>query len=314
LEALEGYLADAADLNAAAGAGLVRRRILATVLARVVPAAYRQQRRDAAALMKLRRFARHGLRPLLDLIGAPDADLDPRVVEVLGMLGRPEVVPELARMVAPDADAEDRNGVTRPISSMRDELAAGVVIALGRLGGEAARAALESLAEQSRSAPRLPILWALGRVGGPVAVRLAKLVIGCLTLGRAGGPEEGTLLEAIISDHSRAKLVRLGAVLGLGLGQHRASIELLAGLANAGDPELATAARVTLARLERGNEGGRRETKPEPAVDEAVAISGGHIDPESLLQVLLGDLHDVGGESTEATPVENSADAPHLAP
>jgi tetratricopeptide (TPR) repeat protein len=321
LEALETYVADTADLNAAGAVGLARRRVLATILARVVPPAYQRQWRDSASLMKLRRFARHGLRPLLDLVSAPDAEPDVRVIEVLGMLGRPEAIPELARIVAPDLDLEERNVATRSISSSKDELAAVAVIALGRLGGEGARTAIESVAEPFRPALRLPVLWALGRVGGPVAVRLAKqeigrapidgAVIGCLTLGRVGARDDQQLLEALVADPGRERSIRIAALFGLALGRHPASTAMLTRLVDSGDAELAGAARTAFGAFPtRGNDGARHPSTQQLAADEAAAISGGHIDPEALLQFLLTAV-DVAGDAAQ---VEESRDSPRSVP
>ncbi|MEO5770248.1 MAG: tetratricopeptide repeat protein, partial [Polyangia bacterium] len=201
LEALEGLIADTPDLNGSGAPAAARRRLLAAVLWRLVPAVYRRRLTDPVAAVKVNRFARDGLRPLLELANAPDSVSDPRAIELIGMLGRVEAVPALSRLLVPDAveragePAASGPGARGP--ALKDDLASIIVVALGRLGGELARVTLESFAQRNESSSRLALLWALGRVGGPVAIERARQeltgsatdggIVACLSLGRAGG-------------------------------------------------------------------------------------------------------------------------------
>jgi tetratricopeptide (TPR) repeat protein len=329
LEALEAYLADTPGLNAPGPQGSARRRVLASILARVVPPAYRDQWRDPAAQAKLRRFALHGMRPLLDLVGVQDTEPDGRVVEILGMLGRPEAVPSLARLAAPELDpgtsGTDATGSTaRAGTSSRDELISLAVIALGRLGGDGARTAIEGIARPARANMRLPLLWALGRVGGSLAAELARreiarggtdtAILGCLTLGRAGDADAEPLLISMVADQARPAQVRRAAIFGLALGRHVAAIPALSGLLDAGDPDLASTARTALDLLARMNgdaENGQAIGDLPP--DEAAVISGSNVEPKALLQALADQsqaAHPELNEPANRTSLPNSPRPP----
>ncbi len=299
LEELERYLAGSVDLNVGAPGGQARRRVLASLLLRLVPPAYRKQRDDAASMANLRRFARQGLRPLIDLVSEPDAEADARAIEVLGMLGLAEAIPHLARVVVPDIGATDSSprSASHPPAYSRDDLDSVVLIALGRLGDERARPAVYAVAKQARPTLKLPLLWALGRVGGPVAVQMARdeialgatdaAVVACLSLGRVGGPGDELLLKTVVRNPARPEPVRVAAVFGLALGRHAAAMPVLFELAGTDDSVLATAARtaLTILRSDGVGAGGASDCV---AVDEAVAIFGGHIDSDALLRALQG--------------------------
>ena len=293
-----------------------------------VPPVYRARQAEASAPGKLEHFGRHGLRALLELVDAPDAAPDLRAIEILGMLGRSEAVPVLARILAPEVEPSRSPSGSGGRDRARDQLTSTTLIALGRIGGDQARSTLESFDQQrssqaaSRASPPtsgptsrqgssvVPLLWALGRVGGSRAVALAKqeiarntmggAVVGCLALGRAGGVENEWLLQSVAEDPLRSGLVRAAAILGLGLGpagsKERAVLgPLLQHFVDTADPDLAVAGRTALAWIRHpthtppgSSPGSSAPTSGvvfEPG-DEAVAIVGDRVDPEALLRVL----------------------------
>lgn len=269
LEALEAFVAELSEPTPVGAGVSARQRVLVAILARLVPEAYRNQPRDAASTAMLDRFARHGVRPLLDSVATSDTESDVGAVEILGMLGRRAVVPVLVALIAPDSGAGDGSSGTRARLVPRDDLANAVVIALGRLGGDGARAALEAVAVSRRPVLRLAVLWALGRVGAESVVPLARqelagggidgAVVGCLSLGRAGGPDAAPLLLSVALDPARPELVRRGAMLGLALGRHVDAIPALLGLVDSSDRAVATTAATAIAIVGGGADAGTRD-------------------------------------------------------
>lgn len=334
---LESLVADTPDLNALSAEASARRRVLCAILWRLVPPVYRARKAESSAPGKLEHFGRHGLRPLLELVDAPDAAPDLRAIEILGMLGRFEAVPALARILVPEVEPPRSRSGSGGWDRARDQLTSTTLIALGRIGGAEARLTLESFerlrSSQATSQPAsraplpaswttsrqessvVPLLWALGRVGGSRAVALGKQeiarntpggsVVGCLALGRAGGVENEWLLQSVAEDPLRSGLVRAAALLGLGLGpprsKGRAVLEpLLQHFVDTADPDLAVAGRTALAWIRRPTNdppGGLPVSSAsasaftsgfafEPGADEAVAIVGDRVDPEALVRVL----------------------------
>ena len=210
LDELARELSDATDLDASHGGGAARRRVLALVLTRLVPAAYRARDQDPSAADRLRRYGRDGVRPLLDLVSGAESDADVAVIDTLGMLGRPEVAAELTRLLIADdvpVDADSHEG--EPSTAARaiqlrprnSDVARAIIVALGRLGGEVARTTLEAVARVQKPGLETALLWSLGRVGSTLGAELAARELGhsssdasliaCLTLGRVG---DGTRL------------------------------------------------------------------------------------------------------------------------
>jgi tetratricopeptide (TPR) repeat protein len=261
LEQLERLVA---DLPAGPGeGGGAQQRVLLAILERMLPAAYRDKEHDPEALARHRRLAQHALRPLLELISLPDALPSVSTVELLGMLGRAEAVPALARILAPDPGPGDEQqnavGGGRRAARPSDELVAATVMALARLGGEEGQIAVRPLAEARDRSVRLAAIWALGKLGGADSARLAEndmqgervdaAVIGCLTAGRRGGPQAAAALLTVARDAGRPMAVRRAAILGLALGQHRQEAGALLAFIDGGDRELAFSAAVSLGAL-----------------------------------------------------------------
>ena len=238
-----------------------------------------------------------------DLVSAPTPS---RLagIEVLGMLEDRRRRRGLARIVAPISAPIARRGVSFHLVSgragRRDRDRP------GRIGGD-----VPGCTNRSR-----PVRTALGcKSCGPwsgwggVAVRLAReeirraptdgAVIGCLTLGRAGQRDDEPLLEAIVADQGREKSVRLAALFGLTVGRRAAPTKILARMVESGDPELAGAARGALALSGARNDEARHKQGSSLAVDEALAIAGGHIDSETLLQFLMAGVDAGGGRPTD---------------
>ena len=210
-------------------------------------------------------------------MNAPDTTADVRAIELLGMFGRAEGVPGLARLLVPDLRPAPPSapGRASPTATIKDDLAATIVIALGRLGGELARVTLEAFAAQGEPTVKLPLLWALGRVGGAVAAARARqevvgtgtdgAIIGCLALGRTGGVDAEGLLVSVAGDVLRPVPVRVAALLGLGLGGRQGAKSLLRQLAGTADRALAGAAeRRWPSWTRRGKGQGKGQGKGKP--------------------------------------------------
>src|SRR5581483_1991593 len=102
LDELEGLVA---GLVFWSQTGAAHRRVLVDLYRRLVPSMYRARTEAAAAVEERSQIARHGLRPLLELLTDVDGDPDRGVVELLGMLGNRDAAPALARLAQGPASA-----------------------------------------------------------------------------------------------------------------------------------------------------------------------------------------------------------------
>lgn len=304
LPQLATVLANSSDLRESLPGGEARRRVLALVLTRLVPAVYRSRARTPAAEGELRRLGRIGVRPLLDLAASGDDQAAVAAIEALGMLGRPEVVGELNRLlVADDTTVEmtlTERGMTTPrgISRLRTtniDVARAIVVALGRLGSESARGALEAVAVSPRPELDLPLLWSLGRVKSRVGAELARrelahstselALVACLTLARVEEGQSVTTLTEIASDAGRPAGLRAAAVLGLALGGRREATALLTKLSGVGAGMVSAAARAAL-------DAAAPDRMSTADLDEATLIPGSSISPTALVRALTETLAD----------------------
>lgn len=295
LPELATLLAKSSDLREGLPGAGARRRVLALVLTRLVPEVYRT--REQAG--ELRRLGRIGVRPLLELAASGDDPSAVAAIEALGMLGRPEVVAELNRLlVADDATVEmtlTERGATAPrgISRLRTtniDVARALVVALGRLRGEGARGALEAVAVSPRPELDVALLWSLGRVKSRVGAELAHrelarsaselAMVACLTLARVEEEESATTLTEIAADAGRPPALRAAAVLGLALAAGGESTTLFRQLSSAGAGLASVAARATL------DEVGTPARMWSANLDEATLIPGSSISPTALIRAL----------------------------
>ena len=297
LDELAVLLADTADLNVDRLGGGARRRVLANVLVRLVPGTYRMQDREPSAAARLRRYGRDGVRPVLDLAASEGAS-DVAAIDTLGMLGRAEVTAELVRLLiaderSADGTSHEGDGPFRMAPSVQlrpsnGDVARAIVIALGRLGGDAARTALESVARVQHPALTVPLLWSLGRVRSSVGTELAgreiarsstdAALVACLTLGRGGGRDAVTILTDVAADAGRSPSLRAAAVLGLLLGRHAVAIPSLRQVARAADGLVGEVSRAGVKMLEAPG--------ATPIPDDATLIPGSAINPPALIRDL----------------------------
>ena len=177
-----------------------RRRLLVTLLKRLLPPLYR----DPAADGVRARLAPHALRALLDLVTSGDQPADPAALELVGMLGNADATPAIARLLssslsspadaaapavprrprtAPATRADGRApqpvarraatgpavpaGRSGPEARMGADARLSAVLALGRLGDPRGRAVLERLVTTADPNLRAATVWALGRIPGP---------------------------------------------------------------------------------------------------------------------------------------------------
>jgi tetratricopeptide (TPR) repeat protein len=295
LDELARELWDTGDLNASHVGGAARRRVLALILTRLVPTVYRSRDQHPSAAARLRRYGRDGVRPLLDLANGAEGEADVAAIDALGMLGRSEVAPELARLLiaddaplAADGKGQESTATARTIQlrTNSSDVARAIIVALGRLGGEAARTTLESVAKVPRPGLETALLWSLGRVGSTLGAELAARelahssadasLIACLTLGRVGGREAAATLWGMAADPGRASRLRAAAILGMVLGRVPLAMANLRQLVAGEAGVVSDTARGGMAALQ----GSGGAIPP----DEAPLILGSIIDPPALIR------------------------------
>jgi tetratricopeptide (TPR) repeat protein len=257
-----GRLPDLAEALASDADGAkatpARRRALVDVLERLLPALYR----DPAADEVRARLGRMALRPLLDLVVVTDVP-DPKVVELLGMLGNPDAAPALARVAVGGGTVGD----PRAAAAVAEARSAALV-ALGRLGdprGLAPLASAASAASVGAVTTRAAAVWGLGRIAdgrapasvvASVAAILAHAIedrqpevvaLACLGLGRSADARTVAELARLAGDASRPGEVRLAATLALGRAGGRQATAALVELLDRGDEDLSRGATIALA-------------------------------------------------------------------
>jgi HEAT repeat protein/Tfp pilus assembly protein PilF len=235
------------------------KKVTVALLQRLVPRLYAQAPGDPKAAAELERASRWGVRPLVELVTEPEAEADPAVVELMGMLGNRNATPVLIRLAGSEGGPRASGAPAKSrgrLSSSTAQVAA--AIALGRLGDARAVPVLAALATAPDAGVRAVALWALGRTRGPgVAVTLDAATadprtdvaaIACLGLGRLREPRGLQTLLALATDLRRSGLVRRAAALGLGLAE-AADGSALVPLLDVPDPELAQAAAAALGAI-----------------------------------------------------------------
>jgi tetratricopeptide (TPR) repeat protein len=247
-------------------ASTARRRALVAVLARVLPALYRDPAADARRLD----LGRHALRPMLELVLDPEQAPDRITIELLGMLGDGDAAPALIRVAAGPTTAgrsaitERSGGSSLPPTSAETQLAA--LIALARLGDVRGRPALERHVASVDPQVRGVALWGLGRIADPrdTALLLKSLddrhpsVVAAVCLGLAHQADAraateprplertaGALLK-VAADPARPLAVRRSAIFALARVHARTTTAALLDLFAAGDADLATSAGLAL--------------------------------------------------------------------
>ncbi len=227
------------------------RKLAMALLSRMVPSLYRAGDAEAPSLERLSRWA---LRPALEIATDSDADPDPSLVELLGMLGNRHATPVLMRLAQP------LPGKTRAGAGPRSAvLPIAATIALGRLGDDQASAVLRGLAGSPDAGVRVVALWALGRTRNPNHQPLLQealadprpeiAAVAALGLGRMRGRQGVPALKQVAADLGRPPRVRRAAALGLGLAEDADGAATLVSMLDAPDPTLAQAAATGLGAI-----------------------------------------------------------------
>ncbi|HEX3696259.1 MAG TPA: HEAT repeat domain-containing protein [Polyangia bacterium] len=225
-----------AILAASGPDGSIYRRLFVDTLRRLVPPAYRAPRDNPADGGGRVRLARQGLRPLLESIADSEESPDPTLIELLGMLGNADAAPVLARIAAGPATptkASPTVGAARPTPMPITEAQVAAVLALGRLGDERGRAALETQATAIDPGLRAAAIWSLGRITSPpsgdILLKAASdlndevAALACVGLGRLRDPRWTAALVGVAREPGRALLVRRAATVALGISGDRAA-------------------------------------------------------------------------------------------
>jgi predicted Zn-dependent protease len=282
---LRGQLPDLeVELAEALAAGQdtpARRKLLAALLKRLLPAMYRDESADETR----RALGRRALRPLLEIITEAEAP-ERAIIDLVGLLGNGDAAPALVRLALHDADAPQAARISRPAAGAATNIelemaalrtarsvagaAAGTdaqlsaLTALARLGDPRGRPAFARYAGPTTdNRHRAIAIWGLGRLSDAgVVPELTKALDGrqanvvaaaCLGLGRH--PTNATLrsLFALAADSRRPTEMRRAAIIGLGHAAAReaafrdATTPVFVELLDSGAPELAQAAAMSLA-------------------------------------------------------------------
>ncbi len=228
------------------------RKLWTDLLDRLVPPLYEATFSDSAAAARLARLSRRGLRPLVDLLTDPDADPDPHLVELAGLLGNRDAAPVLSRL-AVAATARPRAPAT---SAAPMAVQAAAVVALGRLRDPRALTGLKALAVSAEPDLRAAAVWALGRLGLPQAMesllaaasdpRPDVAALACVGLGRLRRIDAAGPLTIAALAVARPLVVRRAAVLALALSGQGKDAAVLLPLLEASDPTLVRGAMLAL--------------------------------------------------------------------
>jgi tetratricopeptide (TPR) repeat protein len=240
-----------------------RRRLLAVLLRRSLPAAYQDPAADEARAA----LGRHVLRPLLTMLTDADQAPDRNVIDLIGMLGNGDAAPALVRIatrekgpaLAARSAGHDFGVPTVPNTDV--QLAA--LVALARLDDPRGRPAFARYASTSTDHRfRAVAVWGLGRLPDAPAPELTRalddrqpvvVVAACLGLGRHPGPTTLPPLFEVAADARRPIEMRRAAIIALGHASARSAAArasaspALTELLDAGDPDLAQAAALALA-------------------------------------------------------------------
>jgi HEAT repeat protein len=219
-----------------------RRRLLVTVLKRLLPPLYRDPGADGVRA----HLAPHALRALLDLVTSADQPADPGALELVGMLGNADATPAIARLlsssISSPADAAAPTGDRRPRTTPSGRLDAAApagdrrsrTTPSGRLDAAAPAGdrrprttpsgRLEGPDARMGADGRLSAVIALGRLGDPRGRAVLERLVATAdpnlraasvwALGRIPGPRSRPLLLAALQD--RRSEVVMAAALGLG--------------------------------------------------------------------------------------------------
>jgi tetratricopeptide (TPR) repeat protein len=255
LPELEREIADALATGQDSAA---RRRLLVTVLKRILPPLYRDESADETR----ERLARQALHPLLELVTDPQETPDRATVELVGMLGHGDAAPALAHLLDRPGRTTDARSTTRTtVPSVTVDVQRAAIIALGRLGDPRGRSVLDKLLLGGDVTTRAAALWALGRsdeTAVPTLIRAAAdrqapiAVAACLGLGRHPSGAAVETLVATAIDARRAMEVRRAAIFALGKAgtasgtARREAAPALIDLLDSGDLDLARAAALAL--------------------------------------------------------------------
>ena len=192
-----------ADALAAGQDTPARRRLLATLLKRLLPPMYR----DAAADDARRALGRRVLRPLLEIVTEADQTPDRAIVDLVGMLGNGDAAPALVRLAIRDKEPPRATRVPgRPTGVLRraarrrrtcgDRCAARRAVRAGATRRSARPPRVRALCAAPNADHRFRAIaiWGLGRLSdAPAAPELIKalddrqaeiVAAACLGLGR----------------------------------------------------------------------------------------------------------------------------------
>jgi tetratricopeptide (TPR) repeat protein len=259
-----------------------RRRLLATLLKRLLPPMYRDANMDDAR----RALGRRVLRPLLEIVTEADQPPERAIVDLVGMLGNGDAAPALVRFAIRDKEPPPAARMGRPtpsaatgveleMAALRNprsiassaaglDLQLAALSALARLGDPRARPAFARYAgPNADNRFRAIAIWGLGRLSdASTAPELIKALDGrqasivaaaCLGLGRQATPGLLQPLFSLAADPKRPTEMRRAAIIGLGRASARSAAirdvvsPALVELLDSGDPDLAQAAAMGLA-------------------------------------------------------------------
>jgi tetratricopeptide (TPR) repeat protein len=230
-------------------------RLLAEILARLVPTLARTDDEASAAL--LARLSRTAAGPLLALVTEAGVEPDRLDVELLGRLANGDAAPVLARLASPRADVAREEGTETATPRVPRDAQLAAAIALARLADARGRAALADLVGAHDPQLRAAAVWGLGRIGDardlPTLARAlddgSPEVAGfaCLALGRTKSTAAVERLVRVAQDVARPVAVRRAALVGLARTGDRTSTPALVTLAASGDRGLEQAALLSLA-------------------------------------------------------------------
>jgi tetratricopeptide (TPR) repeat protein/HEAT repeat protein len=258
LPELESELAEAL----AAGQGTpARRKLLATLLKRLLPPLYR----DAGADDVRSALGRRVLRPLLEILTEADPTPDRAIIDLVGMLGNGDAAPALVRLAVREKELPAANRTARSmVAAAGIDVQLAALVALARLGDPRGRPAFTRFAAANSDRRfRAIAIWGLGRLpdataapelSGALDDRQSDVVAAaCLGLGRHPNATSLHQLIALATDARRPTEMRRAAIIGLGHASARSPVArggaspTLVELLDSGDPDLAQAAGLALA-------------------------------------------------------------------